>query len=81
MKGVKRTACMRDLSNWRSTAQHYSNCIVQSNPINTDTKGAVGGPYYIVSGLNLGKIFPFPADLGRKQTVRNNEVSMLSGCP
>lgn len=60
-----------DPSNWQSTAQHYSNCIVQSNLVNVDTEGAIGCPYYIVSGLNLEKNFPFPIDLGRKQTVRN----------
>ena len=33
---------MGDPSNWQSTTQHYSNCIVQSNPINTNTEGARG---------------------------------------
>ena len=50
---------MGNPSNWQSTSQHYSNCIVQSNPVNTDTEGAIGCPYYIVSGLNLEKIFSF----------------------
>lgn len=48
-----------------------SNCIVQSNLVNVDTEGAIGCPYYIGSGLNLEKNFPFPIDLRRKQTVRN----------
>ena len=44
---------------------------VQSNLVNVDTEEAIGCPYYIVSGLNLEKNFPFPIDLRRKQTVRN----------
>ena len=53
--------------------------VVQSNSLNTD----IEGPWKVsvLRGLNLEKMlrgFLFPRI---KQTVHNNEVSVLSGCP
>ena len=43
--------------------------MVQSNPINTDTEGTI-------ESVRINRV-----SLWTKQTVGNNEVSILGGCP
>ena len=54
---------------------------VQSNPVNMDTEGAIESVrsvngVSVLTGLNLEKCKGFLSP-GAKQTVRNNEVSVL----
>ena len=52
--------------------------IIQSNPVNTDPKGTIESVPRRVEFRKKFKGFLSP---GTKQTVRNNEVSLLSRCP
>ena len=57
-------------------------CVVQSNPVTMDTKGAIESVpingVSVLSGDRKCKGFLSPRT---KQTVHNNKVSVLSGCP
>ena len=59
-------------------------CCLQSYPDNTDTEGTIESlrinGVSAISGLNSEKMYGL-LSLGTKQTFRNNEVSVLSGCP
>ena len=56
---------------------------VQSNPVNRHTEGAIESVrsvsgVFVLTGWNLEKCEGF-LSVGAKQTVRNNEVSILCG--
>ena len=54
---------------------------LQSNPVNTDIGSARINGVFVLSGLNLEKIkCKGLLSPGATQPVRNNEVSVLSGC-
>ena len=72
---------------WRyhsnETFQEYFH-VIQSNPVTMDTEVAIESDCIngvsVLSGFYLTKCMGFPSP-GTKQTVHNNEVSVLNGCP
>ena len=59
---------------------------VQSDPIKMDTKGAIESqcPYsqaVDIKQVELKKMWGLSFHMDNKQTVHNNEVSVLSACP
>ena len=77
---------LEDERNQTGSEEHGDTVVLPTVELcdNTDTEGAIESlrinGVSAISGLNSEKMYGLLSP-GTKQTVRNNEVSVLSGCP